>query len=397
METVKYHNNDKSILLEYYRLELLQNILIQIKSEYINFYNNTIDVHKNKKINSFISLWIMNQYNNIETKEIIPDPIFPYNRNNNSQLEKNLSYTKIANNKEDASELIARWNLKEKMTLACVEVSKFMESTEYHIAKHNYKVETYQDKNYENQIYTRIKILSPDLKRFKYRKPVKFSIPSLIYNQLITRYGEYIPIMEDRVVMITILLLRYYILDSDNQQLAIMPEFYSFLGNKYKITIELFASGFNCFFPQFASLYYDLEAHIGSIGYFNNFNINIENKDGYFLIANPPFDEEIMFSMADKFLNWLSQDVPISILLTIPQWGEYATFETYNKFKYSGFIKYYSLIPKSLAKYYNYLKGKIVYPCNIYLILLQNFKGYEQYNNLANDIEFIKNKIYIKT
>ena len=391
---INFFNKDESILSELFRLEQLQQIILDIKTIYVETCKTPLDTFKNKKISVFVSLWIMNQFNSVNTSDVIPDPIFPYQGSNNKQLELNLVNTGIVSNAIEAANLVANWNLSQRMTSACVAVSKFLQSPEFQTAKHEYKVIPYEE-YISSSRFVKLKISSSsDIKRFKYGKPTKFFVPYALYQKLISKYNKYIPSIDDCTLAVCKLFLRYYTLDSDNQQLAVVPEFYTALDTKYKINIELFASGINAFCQHFASLYYDIERPLGSIGYFNNYEI-LETDESQLLVANPPFDEDIMLGMTSKFIKWLSvSSTPISIVLTIPQWGEYASFETFEKLKNCGYMQYHWIIPKTSARFYNYTKDKFVYPCNVYLIVLQNALGVSKYPNLVNDLAAIKNAIY---
>ena len=394
---IKYFNNDISILSELYRLEQLQQILLDIKTIYAAKYTASIDTFKSKKISIFVSLWIMNQFNTINASEIIPDPVFPYNAYNNKQLEINLVNTGIVANAVDATRLVAEWDIGTRMTHACIATTKFIKSPEFQTAKNDYKVVPYEE-YISSSRFIKIKITSSDSKRFKYAKPNKFFIPYALYHKLVAKYSEYIPSVEECATVIAKLLLRYYTLDSDNQQLAVLPEFYNALAAKYNIDMELFASGINVHCQRFCSLYYDIERSLGSMGYFHNYEVvDSPNSitDGKFLVANPPFDEDIMLGMVSKFIKWLKLAMPISIVLTIPQWGEYATFETFEKLVASGYIRHHWIIPKTHARFYHYMKDKIVFPCNVYLIILQNASGVARHPNLVSDLEHIKKIVYI--
>jgi hypothetical protein len=187
--------------------------------------------------------------------------------------------------------------------------------------------------------------------------------------------------------------MRYYNLNADTNQLAIIPGFIEKIGEKYAIDIELFASALNTNCNTFASLYIDIEKTFGSAGYFNNINPLIHNLQNI-IIANPPFDEDIMLIMMKKLLIWLSYNIPITILITIPKWGDYSTFKAYNIIEHSPYLKYSTTIPKSHAMFYNSTKDKYINPCPIYILLLQNDLGYLKFPSLATDIDSYKNIIY---
>ena len=67
---IRYFNNDNTILSELFRLEQFQKILLEVKKIYTTKFNTTLDSFKNKKINAFVSLWIMNQFDNIDICKI---------------------------------------------------------------------------------------------------------------------------------------------------------------------------------------------------------------------------------------------------------------------------------------------------------------------------------------
>ena len=142
---IRYFNTDNTILSELFRLEQFQKILLEVKTIYACKFNTTLDSFKNKKINTFISLWIMNQFDNIDITEIIPDPIFPYNGYKNKQLAINLINTNLVKTEEEAYELIQDWDLSQKMTQACVATSKFIQSDEFQVLQHDYKIQTYEE------------------------------------------------------------------------------------------------------------------------------------------------------------------------------------------------------------------------------------------------------------
>lgn len=381
MAVISYFNKDKSLYIEYYRMELLQDIYSDIKRIY-KMHINSLDSFKSKKLTNFISSWIMEQFTN-NNSTIIPDPVFPYNSDYYIQLEKNLINLNFVKSTEELNILIKEWNLKKRFSDACMMVSKFLESDTYLLYKDKFQY-IIDDEIYNNMLFKSISITIP-LNIFRYSKPDKFQIPASLFNKL----SEKLTIEE-----ICILILRYYILDSENQQLAVLPEFYLGVNKLYPIDIELYASGFNHYFDNFASLFYDIESKLGSIGYFNNYNLQNSRGASYNMVANPPFDEYIMHSMMTKFIAWLSYETAISIIIIIPQWGDYATFECFKMIKETEYLQYHEVIPKSAARFYNYIKHKIITPCNIHIILLQNAPSKSKYPEMAIEIKRIKSDIF---
>ena len=378
-----YFNNEQSILIELYRLEQYQEILFQLKSSYEYTINIKLDSYKYKKLSNFISLWIINQFNILPNNEIIPDPFFPFNGSEYKQLEKNLINLKFINSANEFTLLMNEWNIKLKFNNACKSITKFIQSSTYIEMKNKIILNVYNE-SINGINYKKLKLVDQPFK-FTHNKPDKFHITESLYNKLNTHLSNN---------EIYILLLRYHMLDAESHQLAIIPTFYAELQKKYNIDIELFASSINNYFPSFASLFPDIEHKTGSIGYFNHIELNISNTNGFFMVANPPFDENIMLAMSIKFLSWLTLNIPISIILIIPQWGAYGTFESLEILNNSPYIMHKTIINKMDAHFFNHIKNKDVNPCNIYIILLQNESSKQKYNNLSTDLLAIQNLIF---
>jgi hypothetical protein len=89
-----------------------------------------------------------------------------------------------------------------------------------------------------------------------------------------------------------------------------------------------------------------------------------------------------MTNMSLKFIESMkNKDNELSILITIPAWDnpEYGEFKALELLKKSGYIQYIEKLDKSRAKFFDYFKNKFIYPCSIYIILLQNEKGAKKY------------------
>jgi len=111
------------------------------------------------------------------------------------------------------------------------------------------------------------------------------------------------------------LIFRYYVLSSNNNQLAVHPTFMSTLDAK----AELFASGFNNYFDKFGSLFPDLEKGLGSIGRFQDLTL----ISGSYQI-NPPFQLTIIYNMLSKIKstmeNALKNNKKLSFEIFLPNW-----------------------------------------------------------------------------
>ena len=185
-----------------------------------------------------------------------------------------------------------------------------------------------------------------------------------------------------------ILVLRYYTLESYNQQLAVSPTFYNYILKRYNAKFELFASSINTSLIHYCSLFPDIESEFGSRGRFDNINVI---KGMY--TAIPHFSIDILNIMVDNIIFWMDKaKEDIGIFITIPAWdkdedkyGLYTPFDNLKKCKY---LVSYQKIPKRRAIFFDYLLNRKITPCDIYVILVQNDLSRQKYNiNLKNDIQ----------
>ena len=101
-----------------------------------------------------------------------------------------------------------------------------------------------------------------------------------------------------------------------------------------------------------------------------------------------------MKNMMEKIILALSnENMNLSFIITIPQWGEYSVFTPYELIKESNYLVYQEIIVKKRAKFFNYSRNNYIYPCNIHLLVLQNESSRIKYPNLAKDIE-LSSKLY---
>jgi len=113
------------------------------------------------------------------------------------------------------------------------------------------------------------------------------------------------------------LIFRYYVLSSNNNQLAVHPE----VMKNLKANVELFASGFNHYFNKFGSIFPDLEKDLGSIGRFQDLTL----LSGTFQI-NPPFQVTIIYDILKRIkifmekANQLGKTLKFEIF--IPNWDK---------------------------------------------------------------------------
>jgi len=363
-KNIVYEINEVSPLLELKRHLLVKKIKDQCKDY---FQKNKL---LNLDINNILPRWIMLQFKN---KTFYIDPILPYNATDNEQLKKDIKIlSKLTLTDEEVNKIIKDINLKKKFNDAILELKEYIKSDFYLKNKKNIKITVTNDENF---YYYSLSFLIEDLNILYETQQINFKI----HKNLIQKLSEQYDHRKDNTFkqLIMSIILRYNTLESYNQQLAVLPEFYTFLNKEYNVNFELFASSINSHFKNYCSLFYDLEKQLNSKG---NFNI-IYLKKGFYT-ANPPFDEEIMTNMVSKFIESMkNKDNELSILITIPAWDnpEYGEFRALELLQKSGYIQYIEKLDKSRAKFFDYFKNKFIYPCSIYIILLQNEKGAKKY------------------
>jgi hypothetical protein len=392
MQSVKY--SDKYYDFEFYNVTYEINIispLLELKRQQI--MNNIKTECKyllepiNVDVNNVIPRWIFLQYK--DSKHFI-DPIFPQDGTDFTQLKKDIYYLsgkKI--NGVDIDNLITKLDLTNKFNNAIRLMKEYIESEYYKKNMEFIKVDTIEENDFV--IYS-FKFLEnfQNLEKIDFEY-LKFKIHKNLINKSLKKYKSGINDEHFKIIIMCII-LRYNTLESYNQQLAVNPKFYKYLGDQYNINFELFASSFNCYYDNYCSLFYDLEKELNSKGSFNIINI----KKGFF-VANPPFDEEVMKNMAIKFIESLKNvnAEELSVFITIPAWDNpnYSDYEVLTLLKQSGLIKFIKKIPKNRAICFEYYTNKFINPADLYFILIQNEKGHEKYN-IATELEISINNYF---
>ena len=374
---ITYEINDISILLELKRYILVNDIKNECKQY---FFYKKLDLN----INNILPRWIMLQYNtknNLKLYNYV-DPILPFNAKDNSQLKKDLYI--FLNKKYSYNEIdkiIEELNLTSKFNKAIVQLKEFVNSEFYIKNKDSIKVIIeFKDNFYyfifENneKIYNKKNLkLHKDVLDKMYKNSDKNLSSEMFINLVLS------------------IIIRYDILESYNQQLAVNPEFYNYLKDEYNVNFELFGSSINCFYQNYCSLFYDLEKYFGSKG-----NFNFVSLQKGFYVSNPPFDEKLMENMSRKLVGFLeNNNDDLTILITIPVWDneDYGLYKALDILKKSPYITYIENMKKKRTKFYDYFKNKYISPCNIYFILLQNEKGIVKYN-IANNMKNILLKFF---
>jgi len=211
------------------------------------------------------------------------------------------------------------------------------------------------------------------------------------YNYIKTKFnGEC-----DMDEIIFIILFRYQLLSSNNNQLAILPNVIDNMKNDYDLSCELFASGINSSTDIYCSLYYDVEHYFGSIGSFFNCKI----ISGVYTF-NPPYQVDIIERGINRLLYFLNEtNKDLTFFITIPIWDnygksimnnktdiDYGDFKIINVIKKSKYMKKIKMISKENFTYmdHNYHLFKNITIQHTYIIVLsntnKNFDNIDNYN-----------------
>jgi hypothetical protein len=154
--------------------------------------------------------------------------------------------------------------------------------------------------------------------------PMMFHINKDVYDRVQKRYikNEY-----GFHNLLLCCLIRYDVLGSGANQYMVDLNYKDELA-KFGVDFECFASVFNCYYPNYCSMFYDLERHFGSCGSF----MALQIKQGMYM-ANPPYSEYLLYRMYDKVKLALQSFTPVFFIMSIPKWNAFplqTQIETYH-------------------------------------------------------------------
>jgi hypothetical protein len=402
MNNIIINNNDNNIdkiepILELYKGKLYCILIYNFINDCVMQFGKSIFSKKKsyiRTLTNILSTWILSLYVNSKPCD---DYFFPSSYDNTTMLKDILEdYCKYDETIENINKKIniIICNIKKKYNNILLLLENYKKSLNYN--KYNYNImknQVHINNNilYKYEITTRIII-----KENKLKKILKnLYIPLNIYNKLINRYSGDINKID---IYIWCLIYRYQLLSSNNNQLALLPNILKEMNNNYNLNFECFASAINSYFPNYCSIYYDIEKYFGSIGNF----FNIVPVQGTFSV-NPPYQKVIINLCINKILNCLDNTVSnLTFIITIPIWDikgkqimkyiynnelevqniNYGEFEIINTIITSKYCKSYRMISKNQFTYidYNYeiFKNKTIQ--NTYIIILSNIDNIDVTN-----------------
>ena len=204
---------------------------------------------------------------------------------------------------------------------------------------------------------------------------IKTEIYDKLFNALLTNN-----IKEEHInIYIFILCFRYqyFGLYTNTNQLALNEVYKKQLYEKYKIDTELFASPFNYYYPNYYSMFPQLECKFGSNGKFND----ITKLKSQWYFSNPPFEEEILRHASKRYISWINK-YNSKFITSIPIWNKepynLSTVKS-NPKKYKDYMALYVILNyineikifnKDELSYTNYTTMKDIFVSNSYIIYL---------------------------
>jgi len=391
--------SNHSINKEIYRGELYCFLLKNFTKSCLLNLNETIFSHKkstNRTLTNLLSSWFFTLYHNYDFKD---DPFFPTNYNYMNQLIKTLedycSINVVQNYKDKINNIIKDLSNNYKELL--IKINKYTENN------HNINVTKEiitQERNSKNIQFYKFSLntsnnkIIPVLYNLAHSNKLTNIINNIIlpineYNNMETRYKLNYDNQQTMDNIIWIILFRYQLLSSNNNQLAVMENILDSMKTDFGLSFECFASAINSTLPNFCSIYYDVERYFGSIGsYFNMIPI----KGTYSF--NPPYQYDIINNGIERMINHLDNTSDeLTFIITIPIWDiegkeymannmtennnniiKYEDFSIMSVIKESKYFKGLRMISKDNFTYFDHnfhlFKNKTIQ--NTYVILMSN-------------------------
>lgn len=372
-------------ILELYRGKLYCNILrFFIKSCLINLNKDIFNIKKSysRTLTNLLSSWLFTNYMYRKNDD---DIFFPSDFKHYEQLKKTLFHFSTNSEFDNIDSKINKiiYFLDKSYSDSLNYLNQYKKSEYYNKIKNNYEIKK------EIIFIKNIQYYKFYIKKKFYIKEKRLTnilnnifIPMNEYNKCKKFYNG--PIHKFDTVL-WIILFRYQLLGSNNHQLGVLPNILKQMNKDFNLNIECFASAINCTFPNFCSIYYDVEKYFGSKGSF----FDLEIKSGVYGF-NPPYQEDIIENGINKLFDKLKIINKLTFIITIPVWDNYGKnlmnvendinygdFDIINKIRESEYFKGLVMIPKEEFTYldHNFNLYKNVTIQNTYIIVLSNYNN----------------------
>jgi hypothetical protein len=418
-----HHMINIDINKEIYRGELYCSLLKNFTKSCLTNLNEDVFSHKKnytRTITNLLASWFFTLYQQCDFKL---DPFFPSDYKNNNDIIKRIlidycSLYKIENIDTKINNIIGDLYVSYEILLN--KLAEYKKNTIINnINNINiYKTETTCDRNNKNILFYNFHISNNTNKICNKLTNIinNIMIPVEQYNEMKNRFKystdqieyqiEYQidnPINDFMDKIIWIILFRYQLLSSNNNQLAVIPKVYNKMITDFGLSVECFASAINTSLDYFCSIYYDVEKYFGSLGNF----FNIIPKKGVYSF-NPPYQFDVISNGILKIINHMeSTQEKLAFIITIPIWDnegkqimldnnmennnniiKYNEFEIMNTIKKSPYFRGLRMISKDNFTYMDHnfylFKNKTIQ--NTYVIVMSNYEN--DYIENINKINF---------
>ncbi len=400
------YNGEINIDKELFRGELYCYLLKQFTKSCLQNLNEKVFSHKKnytRTITNLLASWFFTLYQECDFSF---DEFFPSNYTNNDEIIKRILIDYCSLENID--------NLDEKINNIILDLYKCYESVLDKLVKYNkknnnisiYKNETIYDRNSKKILFYNFNI-----NNINYNICNKLSniinnimIPVEQYNEMKNRYNNQ-DFNQDNIMdtLIWIILFRYQLLSSNNNQLAVIPIIYNKMISDFNLSVECFASAINSSLNYFCSIYYDVEQYFGSIGNF----FNIEPIRGVYSF-NPPYQYDVISNGIIKIINHMDKTKEkLAFIITIPIWDnegkqimldnnmennnniiKYDDFEIMGTIRNSKYFRGLRMISKDDFTYMDHnfylFKNKTIQ--NTYVIVMSNYEN--DYIDKINNYNF---------
>lgn len=324
IELSEYNINPK---LEIYRGLKYENVL----KSFIILCNKTFgkEIFNKKKtfirtLTNILSSWMFTLYSNYNFEG---DPFFPDDFSDTINLEDTLINfckfdKKIKDPKIKVDSIIEK--LKECYQSNLTELNEYKKTDNYLVSSKDYSINIIEKEfEREGKMTKFYKLLiSHDINlNFNRLSNIidNILIPKDIYERLKQKFTGNDKYFD---VYIWIMIYRYQLLGSNNNQLGVLPQNLLKMKDEYGLNFELFGSSVNFTLNNYCSLYYDIEKYFGSCGSFFNY----KPEKGVYSF-NPPYQSDVitkgierLFYFLDKNDNEYDDDNRLTFILTIPIW-----------------------------------------------------------------------------
>ena len=390
------YEEEINIEKELFRGELYCYLLKQFTKSCLQNLNEKVFSHKKnytRTITNLLASWFFTLY---QEYDFSFDEFFPSNYMNNDEIIKRIlvDYCSLDNIDDLDSKIENIINDLYKCYESILDkLTKYTNKTNEDNNITVYKNENSYDRNGKKILFYNFNIININFNICNKLSNIinNIMIPVEQYNEMKNRYNN--PYDNNHMdIIIWIILFRYQLLSSNNNQLAVIPSIYNKMIKDFNLSVECFASAINTSLNYFCSIYYDVEQYFGSIGNF----FNIEPVRGVYSF-NPPYQYDVISNGILKIISSMNKTKEnLAFIITIPIWDnkgkqimldnnmennnniiKYDDFEIMDIIRKSPYFRGLRMISKDDFTYMDHnfylFKNKTIQ--NTYVIVMSNYEN----------------------